>query len=54
MTSRYAQEIAANLERAEKSIQAATVHVSQQDADKAIKAAVSFLHATRRLLQGTQ
>jgi len=41
MTSRHAQEIAANL-----------AHVSQRDAKKAIEAAERFLYAAKRLLPG--
>ena len=50
MTPEYEQEIAANLERAEQSIQAGTAHVSQPQAERAVQAAESFLRAIKSLL----
>jgi uncharacterized protein (UPF0332 family) len=63
--SNHEQEIAANLERAERSIAAAkelfelrnvgdygvTVHVSQPEAERAIQMAADFLHIIRSVLR---
>ena len=51
MTLKREEEIAANLLRGVGDY-GATFHVSQQDAEEAIKVAGDFLHAIETLIQG--